>query len=299
MRPVDERAARRIRRRLQAAAVPPWLHAEVARRMAERLAIVKLQPRRLLDWWSHLGASRTLLREHYRDAEVVAVESETAAPQPASQRAAWWSPGRWRKPSRQAIDETAVEPGAAQLVWANMGLHGEPDPLAAMRRWHRALAVDGFLMFSTLGPGTLPELRELYRAHRWPSPFAPFVDMHDLGDMLIEAGFADPVMDQEQITLHWSTADALLAELHALGGNADPARHAGLRTPRWRARLLEAIARSAGAHGRPSMTFEIVYGHAVRAAPRAAVQSETSIALSDMREMVSARRRTGAGGGGR
>ena len=65
--------------------------------------------------------------------------------------------------------------------------------------------------------------------------------MHDLGDMLVEAGFADPVMDQETITLTWPSGEALLAELRQLGGNVDPRRFAGLRTPRWRSRLAEAL----------------------------------------------------------
>ena len=85
-------------------------------------------------------------------------------------------------------------------------------------------------MFSCLGPGTLRELRDLYRAEGWPTPTPGYIDMHDLGDMLVEAGFAEPVLDQETITLRWRSATALLAELRQLGGNTAPDRFPGLRT---------------------------------------------------------------------
>jgi malonyl-CoA O-methyltransferase len=115
---------------------------------------------------------------------------------------------------------------------------------------------------------------------------APLVDMHDLGDMLVHAGFADPVMDQETLTLTWTSPEALLDELRGLGGNADPRRAAGSRTPRWKRRLADALAARADAQGRIALRFEVVYGHAFRPAPRPRVQSQTSVSLDAMREMV-------------
>jgi malonyl-CoA O-methyltransferase len=179
-------------------------------------------------------------------------------------------------------------------VWANMLLQAAADPPALMAHWHRALAVDGFLMFSTLGPGSLPELRSLYQAQGWGEPMAPLIDMHDLGDMLIQAGFADPVMDQETLTLTWPSAEAALAELRGLGGNAHPDRHAGLRTPRWRSRLFDALQGQADAEGRVALRFELVYGHAFRPAPKPLVQARTEVSLDAMREMVRSGRQGGA-----
>ena len=286
-RALDERALALVLRRLQRAAQPPWLHGEAARRMADRLPIIKQPPRRVLDWWAQLGGGAVALAAACPQARITAVEPVATAAPPA----AWWSPRRWSTRAVPAIAEAEVGAGSADLVWANMMLHAVRNPQAQMRRWQQALAVDGFLMFSTLGPGTLETLAALYRALGWPTPFAPFVDMHDLGDMLVHAGFADPVMDQETLTLTWADADALLAELRSLGGNVDPARFPGLRTPRWHNRLRSALADLAGSDGRPALPFELVYGHAFKPAPRPPLTGETAVSLDDMRTMVRSGRR--------
>ena len=275
-------------RRLARAAEPPWLHREVARRMAERLQIIRLRPRQLVDWWGWLGAGESLLEQTYPEALRIVVEpndalrvrSEAAAKRP------WWSARRWQGAGSQVLAAADAVPGGSQLVWANMMLHAVADPPALFAQWQRALDVDGFVMFSCLGPGTLRELHALYGRLGWPAPTAHFVDMHDLGDMLVHAGFADPVMDQELITLQWANARALLDELRSLGGNAAPSRMPGLRTPRWRECLLHELESLADAQGRISLQFEVAYGHAFRAAPRARVGEQTTVALDDMRAMI-------------
>ncbi len=292
LRPVDAAALARQARRLSRLPQAPWLHAETARRMAERLPVIKLQPARIIDWDAHRGASRDLLLQTYPRAQWLGIEPDAARRDATRARARrpWWSPRSWVGAGPEVVASDALGEQQGELLWANMGLHAVIDPQALMRRWHRALSVDGFLMFSTLGPGSLPELRALYGRAGWPPPLAPFVDMHDLGDMLVEAGFADPVMDQEMLTLTWASASALLAELRELGGNADPRRFAGLRTPRWQAQLRQRLAERADATGRIALSFELVYGHAFRAAPRPPVAAETVVSLADMRAMVRAGR---------
>lgn len=291
---LDGVALARVQRRLLAAPQAPWLHGEVARRMAERLPVIKLQPEAVADWGAHLGASQEVLAQTYPQARLLAVEADAARRDATAAALArpWWSPRRWTSPV-VAMAEAEVGAGAVQLLWSNMGLQAAADPLAVLRQWHRVLAVDGFLMFSTLGPGSLGRLRSLYAQHGWAPAFAPFVDMHDLGDLLIEAGFADPVMDQEIVTLTWPTAAALLEELRTLGGNVAAGRHAGLRTPRWRQRLLDALSATAGADGRVALDFEIVYGHAFRPPPRPRIAARTEVPLADMRAMARAGRKAG------
>jgi malonyl-CoA O-methyltransferase len=285
-RALDEHALAHVAARLARAEGPPWLHQEIARRLDARLAVVRRTPGVVLQWPGRLGAGEALLRARYPQATLVSVEPAPlprAAPAPRR----WW-PLRPRAAAASIGDDDPWP--RADLLWSNMALHAVRDPPALLARWRRALAPDGFLMCSTLGPGTLAELRALYRDLRWGSPGAAFVDMHDLGDMLVRAGFADPVMDQEPLRLAWATPEAALAELRTLGGNADPARLPGLRTPRWRARLLAALAERAGPDGRIAFGFEIVYGHAFNAPPRAAVAARTEVAVEDLRAMARARR---------
>jgi malonyl-CoA O-methyltransferase len=293
-RPLDTVALDRVTRRLLRAPDPPWLHGEVARRMAERLPLIRLQPQRVIDWGAFLGASRQALQRAYPGARVVAVEADAWRREAtnAALAAPWWSPLRRRSArAERAIAPAELGPGQAELLWANMQLHGAIAPQTVMAQWLRVLSVDGFLMFSTLGPGSLLALRELYAGQGWPAPFAPFVDMHDLGDMLVEAGFADPVMDQESITLTWPSAEALLAELRGLGGNVEPRRHAGLRTPRWRSRLIELLTATADAAGRVPLGFELVYGHAFKPPLRPRLAAQTTLPLEDMRTLIRAGRR--------
>ncbi len=286
-RAVDAAALAHIQRRLAGASQAPWLHGEVARRMAERLPVFRRPPQQIVDWYGRDGASAPVLAAACPQARVRRVDplggsSGTPATPPEARR---WRPWPWRPKAMPApVPAALLGPDAGDLLWANMGLHWCADPLAEMRRWQAALAVDGVLMFSTVGPGTLVSLRALYAQRGWPPPAAPLVDMHDLGDMLVEAGFAEPVMDQETLTLTWPDAAALLAELRTLGGNADPARGAGLRTPRWRRELLSALTPPDGT--RPALSFEIVYGHAWRARPRVAVAPEARVDLQDMRSIL-------------
>jgi malonyl-CoA O-methyltransferase len=287
-RRLDAVALRARLRRLARQPSPPWLHQEVARRMAQRLELIRLQPSHVVDWWSFLGASADLLEKAYPKAQHTKVEpAESLERSREASRAAWWSPRRWRGDAPQVASDDVDLPGGAQLLWANMMLHAVQDPPALMSRWQRALAADGFVMFSCFGPDTVRDLRELYQRLGWPAPTIAFVDMHDLGDMLVHAGFADPVMDQETITLTWPTPQALLAELRTLGGNLSPDRFQGLRTPRWRQRLDEALRTTlAGRDGRLSLRFEIAYGHAFKALPRVQAGQPTTVSLDDMRSLV-------------
>lgn len=290
-RRLDARAVGRILGRLGARGEPPWLHAEVARRMAEKLALIRLAPDVAVDWWSTPGAAASLLTEAYPKALHLRVEPDAGWVERSRSASTgrWWQPARWTGPTVSVIAaEMPIEPESAGLVWANMMLHAVVDPVPLIERWHRLLKLDGFVMFSCLGPGTLQALRVLYAQRGWPTPTPGFIDMHDLGDMLVQAGFADPVMDQETITLKWSGAEALLRELRSLGGNAAPDRHAALRTPRWRRELTRALESTAAPDGSISLGFEIAYGHAFKAAPRPVGGAPATVSLDEMRRLIRA-----------
>lgn len=287
-RQLDATAVDAALRRLARAPQAPWLHTEVARRMAEKLELILLRPDIVIDWWSWLGDGAAALERVYPKARHLRVEPDAALARRSLDmaRKPWWSAQRWSGSGVEVVEQTQPLAPGAQLVWANMMLHAIADPPALFERWQELLSVDGFVMFSCLGPGTLRELRALYARLGWPAPTPGFIDMHDLGDMLVQAGFADPVMDQETLTLQWDSPAALLAELHSLGGNAAPDRFGGLRTPRWRARLEHALTSLAGADGKLGLSFEVAYGHAFKAAPRLRAGQPTTVSLADMRSMI-------------
>jgi malonyl-CoA O-methyltransferase len=280
---IDPAALARLRRRLDQAERPaPWLHGEIARRMADRLPLIRLQPQSVLDWWSQAGGSQALLAQQYPKARRLAVDS-LGQPLPDAVRPGSW----WRRLTGERVAASVPELPPADLLWSNMTLHWVDDLGALFARWHAATAVDGFLMFSCFGPDTLRELHGIYRSAGFGSPGSRLVDMHDIGDALVHAGFADPVMDMEQLTLTWDSAQAMLDELRSLGRNTDPRRHAGLRTPRWHAALLERLeADLRQPDGRLHLSFEVIYGHAFRPPARARIAAQTEISLGDMREMT-------------
>ena len=213
--------------------VSPWLHEEVARRMEERLEWIRVVPTHWVHWQPLAGGieAHGLLRHRYPEARCTVVEEESLWQAAARARWApaprWWQPARWlARPNTGAGAVQIGEPadGEAQMLWANMALHASAEPQALIARWHAALAVDGFLMFSAFGPDTLRELRAAYAQAGWGPPACDFTDMHDWGDMLVQSGFAEPVMDMERMVLTWGSAEAMLAELRALGVNLHPAR---------------------------------------------------------------------------
>ncbi|MEO7952679.1 MAG: methyltransferase domain-containing protein [Polaromonas sp.] len=270
----------------------PWLHEEVASRMLDRLQWIKLQPRA----WAHWGALRGGLAAHaelvkkYPDSACFVAEVQEERLKLATKIIAkpWWSPGQWLGGATRF--EMPAQ-GSVDMLWANMALHESAEPLALLGQWHRALKVGGFLMFSCLGPDTARELRAIYAQLGWPPAGHELTDMHDWGDMLVQTGFAEPVMDMERITLTYETPGRLLEELAELGRNFHPARFPALRGRAWKARLEQALAeRLTGKDGRLSLTIEVIYGHALKAAPKVRVSPLSAVSVADMRSMLQGQR---------
>lgn len=245
---------------------------EIDSRMLERLDYVNLQPKRVVDLGCSRGGSFPALNARYPEAEWVGIDLSPAMlaagrpPRAGWQR--WLGLGRKGEPQRLAADAAnlPLSTRSAALVWSNLLLHWLDDPIPALAEAYRVLEVGGLLMFSTLGPDTLKELRSTFSdgyAHT-----QRFADMHDLGDMLVGCGFADPVMDMEVVTLTYDDLDALFADLRAAGSMcAMKARRHGL-TGRQAWAAARAAYESLRCDGKLPATFEVIYGHAWKAAPK-------------------------------
>ena len=265
---IDARTARRrFERAANSYAHASRLEAEIGARMLERLEYVKLAPRRVLDAGSGPMRDARALAKRYRRAEVLAVDFSRAMLHAGRPRLRFFQ-RRLPKPVCADMARLPLAGASVGLVWSNMALHWAADPIAALREFHRVLAVEGLLMFSTLGPDTLAELRPAAGGGRVHS----FADMHDIGDMLVEAGFAEPVMDVERITIVYADGEALLADLRASGQtcalaarDGEPPR--GLAGRRFRATLSAKLAEQRR-DGKLSVSYEVVYGHAWKVASR-------------------------------
>lgn len=247
------------------------LQREVGSRMLERLDYVRIEPQRVLDLGCGTGASLTALQERYPRASLIGVdisEPMLRAAQAKSSRLRWLLP--FLRGSRPLLAADAaclpLAPQSVGLLWSNLMLHWLDDPLPVFREAHRLLEVEGLLMFSTFGPDTLKELRASFSDGYLHTQ--RFTDMHDYGDMLVECGFADPVMDAEVLTMTYASLDDLLTDLRRSGSTcAMRARRHGLTGRSTWAEARAAYARLARA-GRLPATVEVVYGHAWKAQPK-------------------------------
>jgi malonyl-CoA O-methyltransferase len=280
---IDRRAVRRrFARAAPRYASAARLEAEVGARMLERLDYVKIAPQRVLDAGCGPGREARALGDRYSGAQLVLLD--VALPMLRLARAAGGLLSRLlaRRPLPAVcadLEQLPLAAGSVGLAWSNMALHWAVDPLAAIRELHRVLVRDGLLMFSTLGPDTLKELR----AVAGPARVHAFADMHDIGDMLVAAGFADPVMDAERVTVSYPDARALLADLRASGQTcALCARPRGLAGKGMLSALTEGLE-AQRREGRLQVTFEVVYGHAWKAAPTRAADGRAIVRIEGLR----------------
>ena len=168
--------------------------------------------------------------------------------------------------------------GFADLVASNLALCWYADVLPVLEEMWRVLRPGGLATFTTLGPGTLEELRRSWKAVDSFSHVLDFMDMHDVGDAMVRAGFTDVVMDAEVITVTWPDMPGLLGDLRGLGtGNPHPNRRPGLLTPRGLAALIAAYRLHECSSGRVPASVELVHGHGWKPAGRTAVSFEMPI----------------------
>ena len=249
------------------------LQREVGQRLLEHLEGIRIEPERVLDLGCGSGASLGTLAQRFPAARVMGLDLAYPMLQLARGRTPWW-----RRLARAAsmpalvcgdAERLPLAASSHQMIFSNLTLQW-CRPEAAFAEAARVLGPGGLFLFSTLGPDTLKELRAAFEPAEPARHVNRFIDMHDLGDELVHAGFSDPVMEMEVITLEYASLAAVVADLRAIGAsNALPERPRGLGG---RARWREAEARYEGQRrdGALPATYEVIYGHAWKAAPRTA-----------------------------
>jgi len=282
----DKRALRRSYER----AAPGYdahavLHREVGARLIDHLDPIRIEPRLIVDLGCGTGAGFAPLARRFPRGEIVGVDLAPAMLRRARERLPRWRRWLGRAGPRLVCADAERLPLAAacaDLVVSNLALQWCRAE-AVFAEAARVLPAGGLFLFSTFGPDTLKELRSAFRsAGDARAHVNDFVDMHDLGDGLVHAGFADPVMEMEMITLEYSGIEALARDLKAVGArNVLEGRPRGLYgRDRWRrvAARYEASRRD----GALPASYEIIYGHAWKTAPRR---------LADGRQVIDVRPR--------
>jgi malonyl-CoA O-methyltransferase len=264
---------------------------EVGQRLFERLETIRHDAQIVLDLGCGAGAQRAALLERFARATWIGVDLSPAmlaqdrGDAPALAR---WLPRTLRRRSRALriianADQLPLAAGRVDCVFSNLMLHWHPAPHQIFPQIARVLREGGLLLFSSLGPDTLRELREACAAALPAARPMPFVDMHDLGDMMVAAGFSAPVTDSETIRLTFGSARQLLAEVRALGGNPRDDRPPGLPSGRQARALLAALEQRRDSDGRIALTFEISYGLGWKAPPRVPASGTTAISVETLR----------------
>ncbi len=181
------------------------------------------------------------------------------------------------------IEALPLASASTGLVWSNLAIQWCNDLDAALQEFHRVLQPEGLLMFSTFGPDTLKELRVATGAASGNAytSVSRFIDMHDIGDAMVRAGFNAPVLDVERFTLTYDDVKSVMRDLKCIGAhNATDGRARGLLGRSFFAKLEAQYEQfrqgSKSAGGKLPATFEVVYGHAWRAKDKPAYDEGVS-----------------------
>jgi malonyl-CoA O-methyltransferase len=266
---------RRVRRAFSRAAqnydTEAVMQREVCTRMLERLDYIKPQPRRILDAGSGTGWGARQLAQRYPDAQMVALDIALGMLQTARGQSGWWQKlfgGSKQIAVCADVEALPLAANSMEMVWSNLALQWCNDLPATFVELHRVLKAEGFVMFSTFGPDTLKELRSAFQGVDEHNHLNRFADMHDVGDMLMAAGFSEPVMDMEYLTLTYDDVRGILHDLKSIGAhNATAGRQPGLMGKKTWAKLVENYEQYRR-DGKLPATYEVVYGHAWKPQPR-------------------------------
>lgn len=235
-----------------------FLQNEIGGRLFEHLDLMTIEPQAILDLGAGTGIFSSQLMKKYPHSRVTAVDFSEAMLQQIHQP-------RWRKKVSRVCGDAETLPfkdAGVDLIFSNLMLQWcQPDRSFAEAR--RALSSEGLILFSTLGPDTLKELRQVSRSIDGVGRVHEFIDMHDIGDALIRAGFTEPVMEMETITVQYTSVLKLMRDLRGIGAsNALNQRRRGLMGKKAMKMIENQYVELFACDGKIPATYEVIYGHA-------------------------------------
>ena len=252
------------------------LASELRDQMLRRLDWIAFAPEAILDLGCGTGQGASALAARWPGARIVALDASPAMLREAGTRDAG---GRIERVLGDA--EAMPMPDASfDLVFSNLMLPWCEDIDAVFAGVRRVLKPQGLFTFTTVGPDTLWELRAAWRSADRAEHVHPFTDMHDLGDGLVRAGLAEPVLDVSRFTLTYPDAGALMRDLKGTGAQNAAARRARGLTGRGRMEAMAAAYEEFRVSGTLPASVEAVFGQAWGALERSGREDEFSFPLS-------------------
>jgi len=242
-----------------------FVHTVTRDGLLERLAPLLLQPTTILDLGSATGATGRLLRKRFKRARIVSLDLSQAMLGAARKNKPWLSRMSFVQGNARQLP---FADAAFDLVVANQMLPWAPEPQPVFEEVSRVLKKGGVFAFATLGPDSLRELERAWAAVDEQPHVNRFADMHDIGDGLVRAGLADPVLDVDRLSISYETPARLFADLTQAGArNTHHGRGRGLAGKgRFRA-MIDALM-AAQSDGKIRLDLELVYGHCWGSGPR-------------------------------
>jgi len=244
------------------------LQQEVGQRLMERLDLIRIQPARILDLGAGTGVFSKALLRRYRKADVFALDIALNMLRHTRRRGGWL-----RRPCCVCADGERLPfaDDSVDFIFSNLALQWCMDLEPVFTELQRVLAPGGLLMFTTFGPDTLKELRASWEAVDGYTHVNSFIDMHNVGDALLQTRWADPVMDAERITVTYREVRTLMEDLKHQGAhNVTVGRPRGL-TGKQRLQQFVQAYETYRRDGLLPASYEVVYGHAWSPQNRTAV----------------------------
>lgn len=235
------------------------LQREIGQRMIERLEVCRLQPQRILDVGCGTGVATAELMKRYPKAQMIALDFALPMLQQTRRRGSWLKRPRCLGAD---LERLPLADDSIDLIYSNAAIQWSNDLDATFAGFRRVLRPNGLLMFTTFGPDTLKELRQAWAQVDGSDHVSGFLDMHDVGDALMRAGFSDPVMDVDRMCLTYQTVDGLMQDLKVLGAHNVSRDRAKALTGKGRLQAMKQAYEAFRRDGQLPASYEVVYGHA-------------------------------------
>ena len=240
------------------------LQTEVCNRLLEKLEIVKISPQMILDAGTGTGAAIPALFARYKKAHVVTLDLSENMLLKAGQHGSFL-----RSPQAVCgdIERLPFADNSFDLVFSSLSMQWCNDLNAALAEAKRVLKPGGLYVFTTFGPDTLKELRYSWLKVDAANHVNMFVDMHDIGDALLQDGFAEPVMEAEVLTVTYDCVDGLMHDLKAIGANVTASASQAERAAKGLGgkSMLQTVRQNYEKYRQGNLlpaTYEVIYGHA-------------------------------------